>query len=61
MDGRAIDEIGDYVCFECCDSLKEAKESAPDYGKGCCIWSCDVKPNAKNAGDLVNEKFITKL
>lgn len=56
MDSRAIDEIGNYTCFECCDTLEEAKESAPDYGNGCCIWSCDVKGN-----ELINEKFITKL
>lgn len=61
LDSRAIDEIGDYTVFECCDSLKEAKKNAPGYGDGCCIWSCDVKPNNENAGDLINEQFVIKL
>lgn len=61
MDSRATEEIGDYVCFECCDTLEEAKESAPEYGAGCCIWECDIQPNNENAGTLINEKLIAIL
>lgn len=61
MDARAIHEIGDYICLSCCATLAEAIEEAPDYGEGCCIWRCDVKPNNVNDGDLINEKFIKQV
>jgi len=60
-DARAINGTDEATVMECCDTLDEAIESAPDYGEGCCIYSYDIEPNKTNDGTLVNEQFETQV
>ena len=37
MDGRAHTDIDRALVMECCDTLKEAKKNAREYGEDSCI------------------------
>jgi hypothetical protein len=54
FDGRYRADEDRAVCFEMCDSLKEAKKNAPEYGDDTVIVECDVE--GKNL--LVNSKIV---
>ena len=53
FDGRYRTDEDSAVCFEVCETLKEAKESCEDYGTGTVIVEMTEKEN-----ELTNPKII---
>jgi hypothetical protein len=52
-DGRYRTDEDKAVCYEMCDSLKEANENKDDYGTDTVIVECEVSGN-----NLINSKTI---
>jgi len=54
-DGRFITNPERAICYECCESLKEARKNKDDYGDDTVI----VKTTIKGV-EIVNQEIITK-
>ena len=46
FDGRYRTDEDRAVCFELCETLKEAKQNAPSYGTDTVIVRCEEGPNS---------------
>ena len=44
-DGRYLNDEDSAICYEVCDSLEEAKQTAPEYGDDTVIVKTTVKGN----------------
>jgi len=53
FDGRYRTDKDRAICLEMCDTLKEAKKNAPEYGDDTVIVECDAVRN-----ELLNSKII---
>ena len=53
FDGRYLTSPDDAVCFEMCDTLREAKRNKSDYGNDTVIVQFDDE-----CGNLINPKII---
>ena len=58
FDGRYRTDKDSAICYDTCDTLKDAIKEAPDYGDDTVIVECEIIDNViKNTKIINNLKF----